>query len=64
MEFLPDDTIAMDVLPRHKNVKRGEFLTYEPPKGEQCCVVGAPPFGDNLWLTNTFITHALWGGPR
>ena len=22
------------------------------------CIVGAPPLGTRLWLTNTFITHA------
>ena len=59
LEWLPDDTIAMDVLPKHPKVMRGEFLTYEPPEGGPYCIAGAPPFGDNLWLTNTFTMHAL-----
>ena len=59
LKHLPKDTVAMDVLPRHDMVKRGEFLTYEPPGPGPYCVVGAPPFGDRLWLTNAFITHAL-----
>ena len=59
LKHLPSDTIAMDVLPKHPAVRLGEFLTYEPPGSGLYCVVGAPPFGDNLWLTSAFTVHAL-----
>ena len=58
VECLPH-SISMDVLPRHDNIERGEFLTWEPPGGGPYCVVGAPPFGERLWLTNAFTVHAL-----
>ena len=59
MHTLPDTAIAMDVLPRHPAVIQGEFLTWEPPGNGPYCVVGAPPFGERLWLTNAFTVHAL-----
>lgn len=59
LEHLPHTTIAMDVLPRHDGVRQGEFLTWEPPRDGSYCIVGAPPFGDKLWLTNMFTVRAL-----
>ena len=60
LEWLPDDTISMDILPRHPSVVRGEFLTYEPPKSDRLyCVVGAPPLGHYSDASVAFVNHAL-----
>lgn len=59
MHTLPDTTITMDVLPRHHSITQGEFLTWEPPGNGPYCVVGAPPFGERLWLPNAFTVRAL-----
>lgn len=60
LEWLPDDTIAMDILPRHPKVVAGEFLTWTPPESNRpYVVVGAPPLGHYSDTTVAFINHAL-----
>lgn len=60
LEWLPDDTMAMDILPRHPAVRRGEFLTWEPPHSDRSyAVVGAPPLGHYSDVTVAFINRAL-----
>ncbi|MDE0091486.1 MAG: hypothetical protein OXP12_09120 [Thaumarchaeota archaeon] len=61
LEFLPaEDTIAMDILPRHPRVQRSEFLTWMPSdKRQKYAVVGAPPLGVRSDVSVAFVNHAL-----
>lgn len=60
LKWLPPDTIAMDILPRHPAVQQGEFLTWEPPHSDRpYAVVGAPPLGHYSDVTVAFINRAL-----
>ncbi len=60
LEFLPEDTIAMDILPRHTRVQRREFLTWTPTdKQRKYAVVGAPPLGVRSDVSVAFVNHAL-----
>ena len=60
LEWLPANTIAMDILPRHPKVVRGEFLTWEPPRIDMPYVVaGAPPLGNYSDAAVAFVNKAL-----
>lgn len=61
LEFLPDDTVALDILPQHPDVQRQEFLTWLPSSAskEKHAVIGAPPLGLYSDVSVAFINHAL-----
>lgn len=60
LKHLPDDTISMDILPRHPAIQRGEFLTWEPPESDKpYAVVGAPPLGNYSDVSVAFINKSL-----
>lgn len=60
LKWLPDDTIAMDILPRHSDVMKCEFLTWEPPESDRPrVVVGAPPLGNYSDVSVAFVNHSL-----
>lgn len=60
LKWLPNDTIAMDILPRHTVIRRGEFLTWNPPHSDRpYAVVGAPPLGKYSDVSVAFINKAL-----
>lgn len=59
LKRLPPDTIALDVLPRHPDVVRAEFLTWRPPHRDRYAVAGSPPFGIRARQSIPFLNHAL-----
>ena len=44
VEVLPENTIALDLEPKHHAVKKQDFFDYEFPNGK-VAVVGNPPYG-------------------
>ena len=59
LKRLPPDTIALDVLPRHPNIVRAEFLTWRPPHRDRYAIIGSPPFGIRARQSIPFLNHAL-----
>ena len=55
----PSDTIALDVLPRHPDVVRAEFLTWRPPHHDRYAVAGSQPFGIRACQSIPFMNHAM-----
>ena len=54
----PKRRIALDLLPRRPEIKRADFLTWNPPAGGKYVVVGNPPFGLRGHMALQFINHA------
>ena len=60
LEWLPHDTISMDILPRHSAVQRAEFLIWAPSHSSRpYAVVGAPPIGHYSDVSVAFVNRAL-----
>ena len=56
----PYDTISTDMLPRHRKVTAGEFLTWEPPESDRLyAAVGAPPLENYSDVSVAFVNHSL-----
>ena len=59
MNLLPAGRrIALDLLPRRPEIRKADFLTWNPPAGEKYVVVGNPPFGLRGHVALQFINHA------
>ncbi|MBL6430213.1 MAG: hypothetical protein HOY44_22100 [Maritimibacter sp.] len=59
LDHLPDSTIALDLAPRAPGIHQADFLTWEPPAGDQSiAIVGNPPFGHAGHLARKFFNHA------
>ena len=51
--------IAIDIEPRHPQVARADFLTWQPPDAQgRVLVIGNPPFGQRGALAMRFVQHA------
>jgi len=56
-----DKKIGIDIAPTHKDIRKQDFLTYEPPSdtsSSHILVVGNPPFGRVSSLAIKFFNHA------
>ena len=50
---------AIDIDPRHKDILKADFLTWQPDaSGSKPLVIGNPPFGKNASLAVRFFNHA------
>jgi hypothetical protein len=49
------NVIALDIEPENDTIKKGDFLEYS---GEECHVIGNPPFGRQSSLAKKFIKHS------
>lgn len=61
LNVLPNNSIALDIEPRHKNVIMGDFLSWVPPPSvgdKKYIVFGNPPFGLRGHLALKFINHS------
>ena len=59
LNFLPKNTIAMDIEPRSNNIIEQDFFLWTPPKREKFIVIGNPPFGLRGQQALKFINKAL-----
>jgi hypothetical protein len=60
-ELLPTDRrVGLDIMPMHEEVKKQDFLTWEPEKksSKKLIFIGNPPFGYRAWLALAFVNHA------
>ena len=57
---LPDDTIAMDIEPQIKGIKKMNFFDYKNSRTnrENVVVIGNPPFGKRGKMALDFVKHA------
>ena len=55
----PKRRIGLDLHPRHKEVRRKDFLLYAPKKDKKYVVLGNPPFGLRGHLALQFINHSF-----
>jgi len=62
LQVLPKDrTMSFDIEPKHKDIKKKDFLTWEPewtPESKKYVVFGNPPFGLRGNLALRFINHS------
>ena len=58
-DLLPDDTIALDIAPRSKGIKKADFLKWYPAKDAKYAVIGNPPFGVRGAMALAFVNRAL-----
>ena len=59
LPFLPEDTLAFDIEPKHEKVLEQDFFTWTPDKNKNYIVVGNPPFGLRGQQALKFINKAL-----
>ena len=55
---LPNDTIAMDIEPRHPSVINCDYLDWKPSDNNKYVVFGNPPFGLRGHMALKFINHS------
>ena len=58
LNVLPEDTIAMDIEPRHSSVFNCDYLNWKPNEPNKYVVFGNPPFGLRGHLALKFISHS------
>lgn len=58
LKVLPQNTIAMDIEPKHPNILEQDFLDWKPAVNERYVVFGNPPFGLRGHLALKFINHS------
>jgi len=59
LKVLPkDDTISLDIEPRHEKIKQQDFLEWKPLEDKKYIVFGNPPFGLRGNLALRFINHS------
>jgi hypothetical protein len=55
----PDRRVALDLDPRHPEIRRGDFLSWSPPpRTGATLTIGNPPFGQRAALAMAFILRA------
>jgi hypothetical protein len=55
----PDRRVALDLDPRHPEIRRGDFLSWSPPPSAGATLtIGNPPFGQRAALAMAFILRA------
>jgi hypothetical protein len=58
LKVLPDNTIAMDIEPKHPKVFEHDYLEWKPETPGRYVVFGNPPFGLRGHLALKFINHS------
>ena len=59
LQFLPTDTIAMDIEPVSSNIVKADFLSAKIPEcSGNIVTIGNPPFGKRGKLAAEFVNHA------
>lgn len=58
LSVLPDNTIAFDIEPKHDNIIKQDFLTWQPTTQNKYIVFGNPPFGLRGHVALQFINHS------
>lgn len=59
LHFLPTNTIAIDIQPKNKNIKKMDFFDFLPNQNIKYVCIGNPPFGIRGWYALEFINKAL-----
>lgn len=59
LEYLPKNTIAMDIDPKADNILKLNFLEYDGEYEENLCVIGNPPFGERGVLCKKFCEKSF-----
>lgn len=55
----PEKRVALDLRPQHPEVRRGDFLSWSPPRtAGRTLTIGNPPFGSRAALAMAFIARA------
>ena len=64
LKVLPENTIAMDIEPRHPSILNYDYLNWKPTENEnkKYIVIGNPPFGLRGHLALKFINHSYLFG--
>ena len=57
-DLLPRNSICLDIDPKHRRIKKANFLTWDPPAGRKFAVIGNPPFGVRGAIALAFINRA------
>jgi len=58
LKVLPNDTISMDIEPRHPSVINYDYLDWKPSDNNKYVVFGNPPFGLRGHMALKFINHS------
>lgn len=58
LNVLPEDTIAMDIEPRHPSILNYDYLEWKPKDNKRYVVFGNPPFGLRGHMALKFINHS------
>ena len=59
LKCMPDNSIGLDIEPRHNNIIKHDYLLWTPPNNEKkYIVVGNPPFGLRGHTALNFIRHS------
>jgi len=58
LKILPENTIAMDIEPRHSSILNFDYLDWKPENNEKYVVFGNPPFGLRGHKALKFINHS------
>lgn len=58
LNYLPKNTIALDLAPNSKNIIKKDYLKYKPITSDNILVFGNPPFGKNASLAIKFFNHS------
>jgi len=58
IKYLPNNSIFLDIEPRHKGIIKQDYLSWNPNKDNKYIVVGNPPFGLRGHTALNFINHS------
>ena len=59
LKYLPNKTIAFDILPDSENIIKQNWLTVNEIKGNKKIAIGNPPFGKRNKLSKSFINKCI-----
>lgn len=57
-KLLPENTISLDIEPRHHKIIKQDYLKWKPPNNGKYITIGNPPFGLRGNLALRFINHS------
>ena len=58
-KLLPENTISLDIEPRHEKIIKQDYLKWEPQITGKYITIGNPPFGLRGNLALRFINHSV-----
>jgi len=58
MSVLPKNSLALDIEPQNKNIKKQDYLSWIPPNKDKYIIFGNPPFGLRGHLALKFMNHS------